>query len=70
MSDTTPKGPYCDVVGCGAAATYRSTGSEVDAEGRPAIAKLNVCEHHRNWPHSADAQAAVDRNPNAYAARR
>lgn len=68
--ETTPKGPDCDTPGCGARSTYRTTGHEVDAQGRGAIAKLNVCEHHRNWPHSEDAAAKVASNPNGYNARK
>lgn len=49
----------CDVFGCGRLATHYTDGTEVDATGlkRPAIAKLNVCDHHTNWPHSPDAQS-------------
>lgn len=32
--------------------------------GRPSLAKLNVCERHRNWPHSDDAKEfANDKYP-------
>jgi hypothetical protein len=50
--------PKCDVFGCGHLAVKSTTGSETDAQGlgRPALAKLNVCANHHNWPHSEDAQ--------------
>lgn len=47
--------PLCDA-GCGALATIGTDGTEVDAAGRKALPYLNVCEHHRNWPHSPDGQ--------------
>jgi len=53
----------CDVPGCGRAAFMKSTGSEVDEHHeklgetlRPAVPKLFVCHHHRNWIHSKDAR--------------
>jgi hypothetical protein len=49
----------CDVPGCGKYATYCTEGDEEDGQGlgRPALARLNVCDHHANWPHSEDAKA-------------
>lgn len=51
--------PRCDVHGCGKFAVYCTDGSEADGQGlgRPAIPRLNVCDHHENWPHSEDAKA-------------
>jgi hypothetical protein len=56
---TPPKiAPPCDVPGCGHTAVLRTDGTEKDVQGlgRPAIAGLNVCGHHENWPHSPDAK--------------
>ena len=48
----------CDVPGCGRIATYRTDGKEEkDALGRSSLPKLNVCDHHSNWPFSDDAKA-------------
>ena len=46
----------CDA--CGAFADRSTDGTEVDETGlgRPSIPKLNVCAHHKNWPHSVDAK--------------
>jgi hypothetical protein len=47
----------CDIAGCGRVAAHRTDGTEKDTHGekRPAIPRLNVCNHHLNWPHSDDA---------------
>jgi len=55
-----PVAEKCDVAGCGSLPSFMTDGSEKDAQktlARPAIALLCVCDHHANWPHSADAQA-------------
>jgi hypothetical protein len=72
MSDPKPVKPLCDVRGCGAFAAYRSDGKEADPQrlGREAIPRLNVCEHHRHWPFSEDARAAVVSSAASYNARR
>jgi hypothetical protein len=49
----------CDVFGCGMLATSCTDGTEEDEQGRPALANLNVCSRHTNWPHSEDAQRFV-----------
>lgn len=58
MSDPIAARPRCDLLGCGAFAVMSTDGTEVDAQGleRPAVPKLNVCERHKNWPHSEDAR--------------
>ena len=53
----------CDLFGCGNLATTCTDGSEVDKHPRPtpdgkprkAIANINVCDHHTNYPFSDDA---------------
>jgi hypothetical protein len=52
------------VPGCSHVATRSTDGTEKDSQvekrsdlkARPALPKLNVCDHHENWPHSNDAQ--------------
>jgi hypothetical protein len=58
MPEPRPDPPRCDVNGCGKYATTSTDGTEEDAQGlgRPALARLNVCDHHTNWPHSDDAR--------------
>ena len=48
----------CDVFGCGHLATIGTDGTEKDSQnlGRKAIANINVCASHENWPFSTDAQ--------------
>lgn len=55
MPAPIPDRPMCDVPGCGALADISTTGEEVDHLGRKALARINVCAHHSNWPHSEDA---------------
>jgi len=66
--------PLCDVFGCGRPATVCTDGSEADIQGlgRPALPRVNVCDRHKNWPHSADCQAWATSGDNAakYAARK
>jgi hypothetical protein len=67
----------CDVKGCGRLAVTRTDGSEKDTAvkrvgkddvgsaneplNRAAIPRLNICDHHKNWPFSNDAkQFSVD----------
>lgn len=50
--------PICDVPGCGTLATHGTDGAEKDVQGlgRKAVANINVCDHHENWPFSDDAK--------------
>jgi hypothetical protein len=49
--------PRCDVPGCGLDATSCTDGTEQDEQelGRTAVANINHCGRHSNWPFSADA---------------
>jgi len=65
----------CDVPGCGMPAIMSTDGTEKDIAkkrvtnkdgdtrdellNRPAAKDVNVCDRHRNWPHSDDAHRFV-----------
>jgi hypothetical protein len=54
--------PQCDTPGCGALADRSTDGTEKDSSGleRKALALINICAHHENWPFSEDcAQWAI-----------
>jgi hypothetical protein len=56
MPDPKADPPGCDVPGCGNRATHSTDGSEKDSQDRKALANINVCDHHENWPFSEDAR--------------
>lgn len=79
MSQVAKVTPRCDVPGCGMMATRTTDGTEVDSQAagrpelkpRPAVACLNVCERHENWPHSGpDVAKFIANNQAEYDVRK